>query len=245
MRCNKCFLLVVNSPLHFLCRIQILWTRRLEKSHSCKWHITIDLPGNRQESSFSDPCTHIIGEGIIFFCSPLFLDQRQRIVLWHRKLPLWNTKKNPPESFCRIFLSLPWCFKGGKKDTWLFLRAKFPGVPCKIGNLLVALLPSGTRLPWTSELLWPSLRMDKQLHTWPGTKKDTIELFLRRTMLEFSLSDNFPSNNCKWKLEAKDFSLYLVIVLLHSLTLLMVGLGDMLFKFVQEAMQKPNTISAA
>ena len=41
-----------------------------------------------------------------------------------------------------------------------------------------------TRLPWTSELLWPALRVGKELHTqaWPSTKKDPMALFLRWKM---------------------------------------------------------------
>lgn len=79
---------------------------------------------------------------------------------------------------------------------------------------------------------------------WTGTKKDPTGLLFSRTMFEFSVSDNSPFNICKWKLKAKDFSLYLVLVLLHSSTYLVVGSRCMLFEVVQEPMLKPNTISA-
>lgn len=61
-----------------------------------------------------------------------------------------------------------------------------------------------TRLPWTSGLLWPALRVGKELCTqaWPSTKKDPMALFLRRKMFGFCVF-----NIWKWKLEANDLTL--------------------------------------
>lgn len=166
---NKRFLLVINSPFHFLCRMQISWTRRLEKSHSCKWHITSDLSGNRQESSFSDPCTWNRERGQSS-SAPLYVlteDKEESQSTYSG-----NDRITPSMKHLKtITVILPYSPELALKfqrQQGLFPRATFPSVPCMMGNLLTVLLPSGTRLPWTSELLWPSLRVDKQLHTQPG-----------------------------------------------------------------------------
>lgn len=184
-------------------------------------------------------------KGIIFFCSPLCLDRRQGIVTAHvcRKYSITPSMKH----FKTTAVTLPYL----PELALMFQRWQEGHMALSKGNISQCVLhdrkPADGIVAFWNFWITVTFLHDGQTASypaWPGTKKDPIGLFLRRTMLEFSLSNNSPFNNYKWILEAKDFSLYLVLVLLHSSTCLMVGSGGMLFEFLQEAMQKPNTISA-
>lgn len=150
----------------------------------------MSCPKTRKSHS---PCTH---EMKIFF-------------------PLWINLKLP-QSLSQVPLSLPWSFIECKSDTCLSPKATFPGEPCIVGNLLRMLLPSG---PGCLEVLnycdlplgWAKNRIPKP---GPTPRKIPWHFSQNARIFEFCVSDISSFNICKWKLQAKDLTLFSNLVFL-------------------------------